>query len=63
MDGEHVSLSLELAVGSDPISGRVRGARVNDQSFHGWLELAALLEHERGAEPGTPPTGEEDGKE
>jgi hypothetical protein len=47
MEGEHAHVCLELVVGSDPIRGRVDAPDGTTTAFHGWLELATLLEQER----------------
>ena len=40
-------LHLEIEVASEPIAGLVRGQDEPPRPFHGWIELAQLIERAR----------------
>ena len=46
-------LRLAIEIGSEPITGWVSNGEGVSKSFHGWIELTAVIEAARGAS-GTP---------
>jgi hypothetical protein len=42
-------LKLEIDIDSDPISGLVSNGTGDSKAFHGWIELASVIEAARSA--------------
>ena len=49
--GREAVLELRLEVGSQPITGTLTGAPGGTVVFHGWIELARLLDEAHRLEP------------
>jgi len=51
-------LRLAIDIGSEPISGWVSNATGVSKPFHGWIELAAVIEAARAGDPSLGELGE-----